>query len=195
MILIIIIILIIFFIYFNSIYNYFYNYFRENGIGIKIYNKLINYKIISNYNQIIPNLWLGDYKSALDNEFLIKNNIKLIINCSKTLEFTNLNNIKKVRVNINDDRTDISDKKMIEYFPKVYNIINKNLILNNSILIHCKAGMQRSATIVALYLMKKYNILFKQAKQIIRDKRYIVFRPFTNFIKPIKYFENLYNKY
>ena len=34
---------------------------------------------------IIKNLWLGNHKSAIDNEFLLKNKIKLIINLSKDL--------------------------------------------------------------------------------------------------------------
>ena len=92
---------------------------------------------------------------------------------------------------MNDDRKKISDKKMIELFPTVYDIIDNNLKNNNGVLIHCKAGTQRSATRIALYLMKKNNKNFEEIKNLIRSKRNIVFRPYINFIKPIKYFENL----
>lgn len=188
---IIIIIVIIFFLNFNNCFNLCYRIIKDTGIGYYFYNKLSTHNIISSQNEIMKNLWIGDYKSALNQDFLIKNNIKLIINCSKTLDFTELENIIKIRLSMNDDRKEISDKKMIELFPTVYKTIDNNLKHNNGVLVHCKAGMQRSATIVALYLMRKYNKKFEEVKNIIRNKRNIVFRPYVNFIKPIKYFENL----
>lgn len=190
---IIIIIVIIFFLNFNSCFNFCYRIIKDTGIGYYFYNKLSTHNIISSQNEIIKNLWIGDYKSALNKEFLIKNNIKLIINCSKKLDFTDLENIIKIRLSMNDDRKEISDQKMIELFPTVYDIIDNNLKNNNGVLVHCKAGMQRSATIVALYLMKKNNMNFEEVKKIIRNKRNIVFRPYINFIKPIKYFESKFN--
>jgi len=190
---IIIIIVIIFLVNFNSCFNFCYRIIKDTGIGYYFYNKLSTHNIISSQNEIIQNLWIGDYKSALNKKFLIKNNIKLIINCSKTLDFTDLENIIKIRLSMNDDRKEISDQKMIKLFPTVYDIINNNLKNNNGVLVHCKAGMQRSATIVALYLMRKYNINFEEVKKIIRNKRNIVFRPYINFIKPIEYFENKFN--
>ena len=192
MILIIIItVVIIFFLNFNNFFNLFYRIIKDTGIGYYFYNKLSAHNIILSQNEIKKNLWIGDYKSALNKNFLIKNNIKLVINCSKTLNFTDLENIIKIRLSMNDDRKEISDKKMIELFPTVFDIIDNNLKNNNGVLVHCKAGMQRSATIVALYLMKKFKKKFEEVKQTIRDKRNIVFRPYVNFIKPIKYFENL----
>ena len=188
---IIIIIVIIFFLNFNNFFNLFYRIIKDTGIGYYFYNKLSTHNFISSQNEIIKNLWIGDYKSALNKKFLNKNNIKLIINCSKTLDFTELENIIKIRLSMNDDRKEISDRKMIELFPTVYKTIDNNLKNNNGVLVHCKAGMQRSATIVALYLMRKYNKKFEEVKNIIRNKRNIVFRPYVNFIKPIKYFENL----
>ena len=190
---IIIIIVIIFFLNFNSCFNFCYRIIKDTGIGYYFYNKLSTHNIIPSQNEIITNLWVGDYKSALNKEFLIKNNIKLIINCSKILDFTDLDNITKIRLSINDDRKQSSNQKMIELFPNVYNTIDNNLSNNKGVLVHCKAGMQRSATIVALYLMKKFNMNFDKVKQIIRNKRQIVFRPFTNFIEPILYFQNKFN--
>ena len=49
-----------------------------------------------------------------------------------------------------------------EYFEAAYNFITLNLEENNSnvIFVHCSAGMSRSATIVIMYLMKKYNLSY-----------------------------------
>ena len=40
-----------------------------------------------NVNLIIPGLYLGNAKSSLDDEFLRKNNIRAVFNCTKDLPF------------------------------------------------------------------------------------------------------------
>ncbi len=145
------------------------------------------HKIIGPKNEIIDNLWIGDHYSSIDKDFFKENNIKTVINCTKNLDFIDLH-VNKYRLPINDDRSDESNKGMIEYFNKYYNIIDNELSKGNGVLVHCHAGCQRSATLIALYLMKKNNINFNEAKKIIRSKRFFAFFPSVNF-KPI--FENL----
>lgn len=158
-------------------------------ISYNIYDDLCDFNLIKNQDLVIKNLWLGNHKSSVDKDFLTKNNIKLIINLSKDLPFTDLN-IDKFRISIHDNRSLESDIGMIQNFKHSYNIINDKLSNNESVLIHCRAGMQRSAALVALYLMKKYRYSFDDAKSIIKKKRCIAFYPITNFIGPIKYFES-----
>ena len=40
-----------------------------------------------NVNLILPGLYLGNAKSSLDDEFLRKNNIRAVFNCTKDLPF------------------------------------------------------------------------------------------------------------
>ena len=157
-------------------------------ISHTIYDDLCDFNFISNQDLIIKNLWLGNHKSSLDKEFLLKNKIKLIINLSKDLPFTDLN-IDKFRISIHDNRSLESDIGMIQNFYHTYNLIDNKLSKNESVLIHCRAGMQRSAALLALYLMKKNNLSFDKVKPIIKKKRCIAFYPIVNFIGPIKYFE------
>lgn len=152
------------------------------------FDKMCDYKLISNQHQIIPNLWIGNYKAALDKDYLQKNNIKLIINLSKDIEFTDLD-IEKHRVFISDNRSMESDIGMITEIPKLFPILDNHMKKNNGILIHCRAGMQRSAGFMAIYLMRRLNKKFDYIKNMMRKKRCIVFYPFVNFIGPIKYYE------
>lgn len=165
-----------------------YNNLRSTGF--KIYDKICQFNLIPNQNEIDKNLWLGDFRSCKNKKFLIDNNIKLVVNLSKNLEFTDLENIEKYRVPIHDNRSHESDIGMITHFPEVYKKIDYYLSRNMGVLVHCRAGMQRSATTVALYLMKKRNMDFDNAKKFIRSKRCIAFYPVVNFIGPIKYFES-----
>lgn len=143
-------------------------------ISHTIYDDLCDFNFISNQDLIIKNLWLGNHKSSLDKEFLLKNKIKLIINLSKDLPFTDLN-IDKFRISIHDNRSLESDIGMIQNFYHTYNLINNKILKNESVLIHCRAGMQRSAALVALYLMKKNNLSFDKVKPIIKKKDVLLF--------------------
>ena len=79
---------------------------------------------IRNQDEIIKNLWVGNYISAVDEDFLNKNNIKLIINLSKTIDFTTLPDIYKYRIAINDNLSEESNLGMINHFEYSYNLID-----------------------------------------------------------------------
>ena len=163
--------------------------FRKRLIAFKSQDILCDLKLIKHQNEIIPNLWLGDSKSSVDKQFLETNNIKLIINLSKTLPFTDIDNIQKHRISINDNRSKESNIGMITQFEDAYELINENLKSNNGILIHCRAGCQRSATLVALYLMKNRHINSQKAKNFIKSKRCITFFPYPNFEPVLRYYD------
>ena len=160
---------------------------------IIFFKKKEHFNVITNQNEIIKNLWVGNYKSAVDVDFLTKNNIKLIINLSKNINFVSLNNIYKYRIPIHDNLSNESDIGMINHFDKSYSLIDNYLKNNEGILIHCKAGIQRSATLAALYLMKKYKINSKKAMQIVKSKRKIAFYIRPNFIKVFNHFDSKNN--
>jgi len=53
-------------------------------------------------NEIIPNLWLGNRNSPKEKNNLEKNNIKLIINCSKDIIYNMDPSVQVVRLAIHD---------------------------------------------------------------------------------------------
>lgn len=61
-------------------------------------------------------------------------------------------------------------KNMIEI---AYNFINSVISSGESVLVHCMAGISRSVSMIAYYLMKKYNMTLVDAIGMIRNKRSI----------------------
>jgi protein-tyrosine phosphatase len=145
---------------------------------------------MDNANQIIPNLWLGNRNSPIDYEHLNKNNIKLIINCTKDLNYYVPNGIHIIRLAINDANTEESIRILGEKIAELTFLMDLYLKNNMGVLVHCWAGMQRSATVVICYLLKYKSYKLDEAKQIMKKEREIVFLPFPTFDDFINSYSN-----
>jgi dual specificity MAP kinase phosphatase len=138
----------------------------------------------NNADLVINNIWLGNKSSALDRNFLNSNNIKLVINCTTDInisEWYETDNINYIRLPIHDWNSESNNnilKAEIMNIIKTMNIYKKN---NENILVHCFAGMQRSATVIACYLMYYYDFRPEDAILYIRNKRNIAFQPYPTF--------------
>lgn len=147
-------------------------------------------------NRITDKIWLGNYADSSNENFIKDNNIKVIINCSKDLPFyfNNQEVAFKYRIPVDDDRQDNSLYIMFLYLPKIVDIMKYHINRNENIYVHCHAGMQRSACVVAAYLMAHYKLTPTDAITHIKKHRPIAFSPFTNFEKSLNNYYNILNK-
>lgn len=119
--------------------------------------------------EIIPNLWLGNYKIALNKNFLTNNKIKYIINITKDIPNLDIDNINYLNIKIND--IDTCYKNLNNIFEICYNYIYNAIKNNKSILIHCQKGHHRSATIIAAFLLKYLKLDYITVLTFINSKR------------------------
>ena len=141
---------------------------------------------------ILPGLWLGNIKSAGNGTFLKENNIITVFNCTKDIPFHN--SIKKqYRVPVDDNLQEEEIRNMeLWSYEIVYKLSKEHR--EGPVLVHCHAGMQRSAAVVAMYLIAKENMKSDDAIKFIKEKRPIAFHHSVNFFKSIKGFEETFNK-
>lgn len=145
-----------------------------------------------NTNHIIPFLWLGNIVGAYDENFIKEYDIKLVVNCTNHIQvpewYANYN-IKTIRLPINDSDS-ITDNNILENrYNDIIDAIHKYRLQKMNVYVHCHAGIQRSATIIACYLMKYYKYKPEHAIYYIRNKRIIAFNPkptFGRFLKNIE---------
>lgn len=109
-------------------------------------------------NKIIDRIWLGDRYASQSETFIKENNINIIINCSKNLpnSFEGLFDVEYYRVNVNDRLKNEDITEMSAQIDDVSSYIFQKYVEGNNILIHCRKGRQRSATVLCAFMFMIY---------------------------------------
>jgi protein tyrosine/serine phosphatase len=144
-------------------------------------------------DEIIPGLWLGNFASSRDETFLKEKNIETVFNCTKDLPFSPIiRNRYRVPVDDNLQEEEIRNLQLWSY-EVTYKLIQE-MKKGKPVLVHCAAGMQRSAAVTAMYLIATHRMRPEQAKTYIQNKRPIAFRPGANFSRSIDGFYKSFNQ-
>lgn len=126
-------------------------------------------------NEIIPNLYLSSFTNAQ-----LYRDIKncYIVNCTKDL---NMLSKTGIRLPVDDDMNIESLNIMFEALPSITEKIHEQIQNNNTVVVHCLAGQQRSATVVAGYLMRYKKLTLMDSIKFTRNKRNEAFFWQVNF--------------
>ena len=139
-------------------------------------------------NEIIPRLWLGNVRASTDDDFIRRNGIQVVFNCTKNLPFSPIIPIK-YRVPVDDNLQEEEIRNMELWSSEISYKILSEYKDGKTILVHCMAGMQRSAAAVAFMLIAHLKIHALDAMKYIKQKRNIAFHPRANFGRSIDYFD------
>eukprot|EP01084_Bolivina_argentea_P088670 160071_1 len=137
-------------------------------------------------NHIINNLYLGDRGDAKHQYVMRDLGITHIINITEDIKnvFEN-DGIKYLNIKISDDPYAKIDKILDECIAFIDNCIHKQ---NVAVLVHCVAGVSRSAIIVIAYMMKRRNMKYLEAMQYVKKRRNII-NPNYGFCNQLKHWE------
>lgn len=140
-------------------------------------------------DEVVPGLFLGNYKSSYDKEFLNKNNIRYIIRVLPEFDYGKMyHGITYLHLPIKDGKMcSLNLNKMFDYTSDF--IAKKLLNKEGGILVHCKRGHHRSAAIVAAFFIKHMHIDYKIAITYINNLRPCALRRDTCMVKGLfKYY-------
>ncbi|CAG9318988.1 DUSP19_2 [Blepharisma stoltei] len=138
----------------------------------------------SSYNEILPGIYLGDYKAAKHLETLEGLGITHIVIAASDLDpwYQNIINYKQF------PQMD-SGEALTGIFRQSNQFIKEAVQSNGKVLIHCQMGVARSATLMIAYVMQEMSLDMNRAIEFVgRIRRCINPNPFHIF--QLRKFEN-----
>jgi rhodanese-related sulfurtransferase len=148
---------------------------------------------IPDAHEIIPGIWLGNRRAALNDKWLKEKNITVVFNASKDIAFSPKIQ-KQYRIPVDDNLQAEEIRNMTLWSHEVVYKLMKEHNQGNTILLHCAAGMQRSAAIMAMYLIATKGMTWNQAIPFVQGIRPIAFTPQANFKDSIIAFDKSYHE-
>lgn len=134
-------------------------------------------------NKVLSGLYLGSFRDGKDPEQLKVNNISHIISIhDNAREVVEDKEYLCIRV------SDSPDENLSRYFPRCNDFIHNARLHGGNVLIHCLAGVSRSATIAAAYIMSVTSLSSKDALKVVRGARNIA-NPNYGFQSQLKEYE------
>lgn len=160
-------------------------------------------KIQISANEIMPGLFLGNYAASQSSGFMEKNNIRAVVNCSKDIPCKFMD-ITYLRIPIDDPGYGFAftndHKVFLECVADAYRFISTHLESGKNVLVHCHAGMQRSASVVIYCLMHTHHIsgnpkISGGTGTVMERERYNAVVAYVQSKRPIIYHYGQYNNF
>ncbi|VDI42753.1 atypical dual specificity phosphatase [Mytilus galloprovincialis] len=117
-------------------------------------------------NKVLPGLFVGNFRDAKDRQQLADNNITHILAIHDQAK--KLHEDKEYLCIVASDN---SQQELIQFFPECIEFIHNARLNNGSVLVHCLAGVSRSVTITAAYIMTVTPLGWREAVNSIRGVR------------------------
>jgi hypothetical protein len=146
-------------------------------------------KVDEDVDEIIPGVWIGRWQVAQNEAWLKKHGIQTVFNCTKQIEF-HPSVPYQYRIPVDDNLQPAEIQNMEDWAPEIAYKILHEFNAGHPMLVHCHAGMQRSTTAVAFFLLVLTGRPLIQVMYLIQKKRPIAFRPQANFATALRSFES-----
>ncbi|MCL4148508.1 UNVERIFIED_CONTAM: hypothetical protein GTU68_013577, partial [Idotea baltica] len=87
---------------------------------------------------------------------------------------------------------DTPEFPLIEILDECCEFIQASVVAGGRVLVHCNAGVSRSASVVIAYLMRQYCMTFDEAFRFVKHRRSFI-RPNEGFVQQLKLYEQKLN--
>jgi len=135
--------------------------------------------------RILPFLYLGSQQDAHNKQLLLDHHIYYEVNVSTNCpkpDFIQDSHFFRLPVN------DSYGEKLLPYFVKAAQFIDRVRESNGYVLVHCLAGISRSPTVAIAYVMRHLKMTFDDAFRYVKSKRTTI-SPNFNFLGQLLEYE------
>jgi hypothetical protein len=124
-------------------------------MSINLSQRKVQFKT-DNFYSILDNLYLSDQIPSFDEHTLNSNNIKYLVNLTKTTPFL-FKNTSNYHIKFMNNIECYSSDKLIQKIDETVKHIFKLLLNKKGVLIYCENGFSKSLVIVMCFLIKYYS--------------------------------------
>ncbi|XP_055845336.1 dual specificity protein phosphatase MPK-4 [Episyrphus balteatus] len=140
-------------------------------------------------DEIEKGLFLGNLTSATNMETLKSHKITHILTLDSVplpshVQQVSFLTTKYVQI------SDMPKEDILHHLDQCTEFISLALDKGENILVHCYFGVSRSSTAVIAYMMKKHNLEYQQAFEIVKSKRKFV-HPNSGFVNQLKLYRRM----
>ncbi|XP_046912237.2 dual specificity protein phosphatase 2 [Dermatophagoides farinae] len=136
--------------------------------------------------ELLPYLYLGNECHASSKNLLLNLGITAVLNVSQSCPNHFEDEFFYKRIPISDSKCDDITIRINEALNFIDEMKEDR---NGKILVHCQAGISRSATICIAYLIKKKRIRMEEAYEFVKSRRQLI-SPNFNFMTQLMEFED-----
>lgn len=121
-------------------------------------------------SKIFEQLYLGSRIEASDQGWLDNNHITHIVNCAVEIPSYFPDHFSYLNLRLDDTPS----QSIYHVLERSFNFILSAIGRGGNVLVHCAAGISRSASMVIYFIMKTKEMAFQKALDYVRSKRSIV---------------------
>lgn len=140
--------------------------------------------------RVLPRVWIGSAADATSLDFMNDHTIGLVVNCTKDVPSPYSDFIETIRIPLDDHETSAS--VLYDYARPVARRMRLFLEThpNESILVHCAAGISRSSSMVAAFLILEHGYTMEGAIRKIQQRKPETFSPRVVFASALRRLES-----
>lgn len=136
-------------------------------------------KMFSQVTKITDELYISP-AAAVTTDKVRRAGISLVINCTVEVPIIQVPDIESIKINIDD----LPTSRISVYFDRLADRIRLQRDRGGRTLVHCAAGVSRSASICIAYLMKYHRMTLREAYKHVKSCRQII-RPNPGFFRQL----------
>jgi len=155
----------------------------EDGLDVEW--EYVNCSAIVDPEKDLGGLYLGNRAASEDFPYFKAKNISVVVDMAGCKYKYPPNLIPHV---LCIEAEDVDAYDLTEHFEKCFDFIHEHRKNGRGVLVHCMAGVSRSATIVIGYLMRYQNMDLKTAYQFVKKKRTCI-GPNKGFIQQLMQYD------
>ncbi|KAK8402475.1 hypothetical protein O3P69_000709 [Scylla paramamosain] len=136
--------------------------------------------------EIFPHVYLGSEWNASNLDELQCNGVGYILNVTKEIDNFYPGTFDYLNIRVYDDEK----TELLRHWDRTFRYITQVQEKNSKVLVHCKMGISRSASVVIAYAMKAFNMSLDEALALVKKKRSCI-KPNQAFCNQLKTYEGI----